>query len=62
MYQALSQFSKRWIFHRQDPKVQPDDLAQIHYLTESKAEQIWRDYISQGALASGAFNGARMAE
>ena len=50
MYQALSQFSKRWIFHRQDPKVQPDDLAQIHYLTESKAEQIWRDYISQEHL------------
>jgi len=50
LYQALSLFSKSWIFKRQDPKVAPEDLAQIHFLTESKAEQIWRDYISQEQL------------
>ncbi|KZN12653.1 DUF2947 family protein [Marinomonas sp. TW1] len=50
MYQALSLFSKSWIFKRQDPKVVPEDLAQIHFLVASKAEQIWRDYISQDQL------------
>ncbi|MCB5162188.1 DUF2947 family protein [Marinomonas algarum] len=50
MYQSIETFSKRWIFKREDPKVDAEDFAQIHLLTESAAEQIWRDYISVDQL------------
>ena len=46
MYQALENFSKSWVFKRDDPKVDPQDLDSILFLTEQRAAQIWRDYIS----------------
>ncbi|WP_369921853.1 DUF2947 family protein [Marinomonas polaris] len=46
MYQSLEQFSKSWIFKRNDPKVEPEDLQEIRLLSEQRAGQIWRDYIS----------------
>ena len=49
-YQSLETFSKNWIFKRHDPKVEPQDLQQIGLLSELKAAQIWRDYISSEHL------------
>ncbi|MCW8357080.1 DUF2947 domain-containing protein [Marinomonas pontica] len=46
MYQPLEQFSKYWIFKRNDPKVADEDLQGIRLLDESRASQVWRDYIS----------------
>ncbi len=46
MYQPLECFSKNWIFKRNDPKVEPEDFQEIRLLSEQRAAQIWRDYIS----------------
>lgn len=46
MYQSLEQFSKSWIFKRNDPKVELEDLQAIRLMSEQGAAQIWRDYIS----------------
>lgn len=50
MYQSLDQFPKSWIFKRQDPKVMPEDLQAIRLLSEERAAQIWRDYVSDGQV------------
>ncbi|MBJ7537601.1 DUF2947 family protein [Marinomonas transparens] len=50
MYQSLESFSKSWVFKRNDPKVEPEDLQKIRLLSEQRAEQIWRDYISSEHL------------
>lgn len=50
MYQPLESFSKSWIFKRNDPKVEKEDLEKIHLLSEQRAGQIWRDYISSDQL------------
>lgn len=49
-YQSLDSFSKSWIFKREDPKVEPEDLAQIHWLDETRAASVWRDYISEAHI------------
>ncbi|ETX09829.1 hypothetical protein MUS1_05800 [Marinomonas ushuaiensis DSM 15871] len=46
MYQPLERFSKQWIFKRNDPKVEQEDLERIHLLSEQRASQIWLSYIS----------------
>jgi hypothetical protein len=46
LYQPLESFPKNWIFKRNDPKVEAEDLEKIRLLSEQKASQIWRDYIS----------------
>ncbi|MCV2402642.1 DUF2947 domain-containing protein [Marinomonas sp. C2222] len=50
MYQPLETFSKFWIFKRDDPKIEPNDLDGIRLLTEQRANDIWRDYISDEQL------------
>lgn len=45
-YQLLENFSKYWVFQREDPKISPEDLAQIRLLSEKRAGQIWHDYVS----------------
>ncbi|MGR0278910.1 DUF2947 family protein [Marinomonas dokdonensis] len=49
-YRPLEEFSKYWIFKRDDPKIDTDDLAAIRLLSEAKAANIWRDYISDGQI------------
>lgn len=46
-YQPLESFAKAWIFKRSDPFIQPDDLVQIKPFNELRANQVWRDYVSQ---------------
>lgn len=46
-YQPLDGFAKAWIFKRSDPFIQPEDLAHIKPFSELRANQVWRDYISQ---------------
>jgi len=46
LYQPLESFSKQWIFKRNDPKVEQEDLEKIHILNEQRASQIWLSYIS----------------
>lgn len=46
MYQPLDSFSKQWIFKRNDPKIDQEDLEKIHLLNEQRASQIWLSYIS----------------
>ena len=46
MYQPIEHFSKCWVFRREDPKVALEDFQNIHFSTEQRASQIWRDYIS----------------
>lgn len=57
MYQPLESFSKSWIFKRNDPKVEKQDLDQIGLLNEQRASQIWRDYISSDQLHPDHFTG-----
>lgn len=47
MYQPLDCFPKSWVFKRNDPKVEPADLQEIRLLSEERAGQVWRDYISE---------------
>ena len=49
-YQLLENFSKSWIFKRDDPKIEAEDLAQIHWLDETSAGGVWRDYISDAQI------------
>jgi len=46
-YQSLDSFAKAWIFKRSDPFIQPEDLIQIKPFNDLRANQVWRDYISQ---------------
>ncbi len=46
-YQPLDSFAKAWIFKRSDPFIQPEDLIQIKPFNDLRANQVWRDYISQ---------------
>lgn len=50
MYQNLDNFPKSWIFKRGDPKIETSDLGEIRLLTEQRASDIWRDYISDEQL------------
>lgn len=49
-YTSLDSFSKSWIFRREDPKVEVQDLAEIRLLDEQSAASVWRDYISDGQI------------
>jgi len=46
LYQPLECFTKSWIFKRNDPKIESEDLENIRLFSEQRAGQIWRDYIS----------------
>lgn len=48
-YLPLETFPKAWIFRRQDPKIQEDDLQHIRPLEQGRAASIWRDYVSAEA-------------
>jgi len=47
-YLPLDQYPKAWIFRHRDLPVTEEDKLLIKPLTESRAEQIWREHISRG--------------